>query len=138
MKRIIVTACLLSTLLAGAASIAQTAYPNRPIRIIVPLAAGGNLDIVARAVAQGLSERLGQPVLVENRPGASSLVSPAIVERLHAEIATVLANPELKKRHGDQGIELVASSSVPAFNDYLQAQTKKYATLAKEAGIKAD
>ncbi len=323
MKRIILAACLLSTLLAGATSIAQTPYPNRPVRIIVPLAAGGTIDIIARSVAQALGERLGQAVLVENRPSASALVgtqfvarSPAdgytllasantfasapaivaspgydaykdfvgvtmtcripmalvvnpsspirsvqelivlakskdgavsygssgngstghiaaelfsrqagvkmlhvpykgnapaltdliggqitmlfdqistssphirsgkvralgvttltraailpdvptihesglpgfedvtfngilvpaatpsaIVERLYAEIAAVLAMPELKKRHGDQGIELVASKSPQAFTEYLHAEAKKYAALAKEAGIKAD
>jgi tripartite-type tricarboxylate transporter receptor subunit TctC len=63
---------------------------------------------------------------------------PAIIERLHAEIAAVVANPELKKRHGDQGVELMASRSPAAFTEYLHAEAKKYATLAREAGIKAD
>ncbi len=323
MNCIIVAALALSTALTAAETTAQAVYPNRSIRIVVPLAAGGNLDIIARAVAQGVAERLGQPLLVENRPGASSLVgtqfvarapadgytllaiantfvsvpaivaapgydpisdfvgvsltcriplvlvvnpsspvrtlrelidlakskdgvlsygssgngstghiaaemfsrqaglkmlhvpykgnapaltdliggqifmlfdqistsSPhirsgklralgvstltraatlpdvptisesglpgfddvtfngilapsgtpqAIIERLHSEIAAVLAMPELKKRHGDQGIELVASRSAREFTDYLHAEAKKYATLARDAGIKAD
>jgi tripartite-type tricarboxylate transporter receptor subunit TctC len=47
-------------------------FPERPVRIIVPLAAGGSVDIIARAMAQGLSERFMQSVIVDNRPGAGS------------------------------------------------------------------
>lgn len=50
---------------------AAQSFPARPIRLIVPVPAGGSHDIVARLVAQRLSLRIGQPVLVENRRGAS-------------------------------------------------------------------
>ena len=49
---------------------AQTAYPNKPIRLIVPFPAGGSVDVTSRALAQKLSEQLGQQVIVDNRPGA--------------------------------------------------------------------
>jgi tripartite-type tricarboxylate transporter receptor subunit TctC len=55
------------------------AYPNRPLRFVVGFPAGGGADIVSRVIAPWLSDRLGQPVVVENRPGASGNVSVAAV-----------------------------------------------------------
>ena len=85
----------LSAVLAacGPAALAQSTpdYPHRAIRIIVPLAAGGNVDIVARTLADQISKSLGQPVLVENRPGASSLVGTQLVARSPADGYTLLA-----------------------------------------------
>ena len=49
-------------------------FPSRPIRIIVPLAAGGATDVVARLIAEKLSEQVKQPVIVENRPGAQGMI----------------------------------------------------------------
>jgi len=86
---------LLSTILAtsGAPALAQSPadYPSRAIRIVVPLAAGGNVDLVARALADRLAKSLGQPVLVENRPGASSLVGTQFVAKSPADGYTLLA-----------------------------------------------
>src|SRR5437660_1913813 len=86
---------LLSAVLSGSgpAALAQSAadYPHRAIRIIVPLAAGGNVAIVARTLADQVSKSLAQPLLVENRPGASSLVGTQFVARSPADGYTVIA-----------------------------------------------
>ena len=66
------------------------AYPSRPLRLIVGFAAGGNFDIVARLIGQWLSEQLNQPVIVENRPGASSNLATEAVIRAPADGYTLL------------------------------------------------
>src|SRR6185503_1882498 len=68
-------ALLTAALVCATASLCVTAaerYPNRPVRIIVPLAAGGGMDSVTRGLAQKLSEIWGETVVVDNRPGAGS------------------------------------------------------------------
>jgi tripartite-type tricarboxylate transporter receptor subunit TctC len=66
-------------------------YPVKPVRIIVPLAPGGNVDIVARSLAQQLTDSMGQQIIVENRPGASSLVGTQLVAKAPADGYTLLA-----------------------------------------------
>ena len=63
------------------AALGAQSYPTRPMRVIVGLPAGLQPDIVARLVAQGLSERLGQPVVIENRPGAGGNIATELVVR---------------------------------------------------------
>ena len=69
---------------------AQATYPSRPIHFIVPYTAGGLADVFARAVAQGLGERLGQPVVVENRPGASQAIALEAAARSPADGYTMI------------------------------------------------
>ena len=65
-------------------------YPARPVRILVGFVAGGNFDIVTRLIAQSMSERLHQPVIVENRPGASSNLATEAAIRASADGYTLL------------------------------------------------
>jgi tripartite-type tricarboxylate transporter receptor subunit TctC len=84
-------------LAAGAAALpavshiawAQT-YPTRPVRIIVGFAAGGTTDIISRLIGQWLSERLGQPFIIDNRPGAGSNIATEAVVRAPADGYTLL------------------------------------------------
>jgi tripartite-type tricarboxylate transporter receptor subunit TctC len=66
------------------------AYPSRPVRIIVGFPAGGNLDMIARLMGQWLSERLGQPFIIENRPGAGTNIATETVVRAPADGYTLL------------------------------------------------
>jgi tripartite-type tricarboxylate transporter receptor subunit TctC len=66
------------------------AYPTRPVRIVVGLAPGGTNDIVARLMGQWLSERLGQPFVIDNRPGAASNIATEAVARAAADGYTLL------------------------------------------------
>lgn len=67
-------AVLAATCLLGTGRISHAAWPDRPVRLIAPYAPGGVTDILARSLAQLLSPQLGQPVVIENRPGANTIV----------------------------------------------------------------
>jgi len=87
----------LAVTLAAAHATAQPAdplaqnYPNRPVRMIVPFPAGGPTDILARVVTQRLSEVWGQPVVVENQPGANTAIAAARVAKMPADGYTLFA-----------------------------------------------
>ncbi len=83
----------IGVLLAAAALVAPAAaqtYPTRPVRLVVAVAPGGNLDMVGRAAAQALAEGLGRPVIVENRPGANSTIGADYVARSAPDGYTLL------------------------------------------------
>lgn len=91
MLRCSVLSIFLVLLLFGGASHAQQqGYPQKPIRIVVPFAAGGSNDIFARAVSERLPAAVGQPVLIDNRPGAGSATGTAFVAKSPADGYTLL------------------------------------------------
>ena len=69
---------------------AQGSFPDRPLRMIIPFTAGGSNDIVGRLVAEGMSSRLGHPVIVENRGGAGGLIGNDVVAKAPADGYTML------------------------------------------------
>lgn len=99
-------AACLSLLATISQAAAQADYPRQPIKILVPFAAGGGNDIIARVVGQKLSERLGQPVLIENRVGGAGFVA----------INALLAAP------ADGYMLMVAPNSVMVFNSALYSK----------------
>jgi tripartite-type tricarboxylate transporter receptor subunit TctC len=77
---------------SAAAPAAKETYPNKPIRMIIPFTAGGFSDVVGRIVTQKLSEQVGQPVVADNRPGASGIIGSEIVARAAPDGYTLLLN----------------------------------------------
>ena len=77
-------------LLSVFARTVAAAYPERPIRLIAPFAPGGNIDITARTIAPGLTEQLGQSVIVENRGGAGGRIGTEVVAKAAPDGYTML------------------------------------------------
>ena len=93
----LLAATLMVTFAVVGASAAQTpasspgqTYPARPLRFVVPFAPGGGTDLVARTIAQRLSESVGQPVVVDNRPGAGGVIGAELAARPPADGYTIL------------------------------------------------
>jgi tripartite-type tricarboxylate transporter receptor subunit TctC len=89
------------TFLAGSAAVAlatpatgQGAFPNKPIRMVVPYAPGGATDFSARIVAEGMNKKLGQPVVIENRPGASQMIGMEYTARAAPDGYTLIFGSE--------------------------------------------
>jgi tripartite-type tricarboxylate transporter receptor subunit TctC len=110
MKRRQIITGAIATLLVGTTglAIAQGKYPDRPITIVVPSAPGGTTDFTARLIADPLSRSLGQPVVIDNKPGASGNIGGQIVSRAKPDGYTLLlaysgyqvGNPHLFKKAG--------------------------------------
>lgn len=88
-------------------ALAQGAFPDRPVRIVIPVAPGGSLDILGRTFARAISPALGQPVVAENHPGAGSNLAFELVARARPDGHTLLVgsdplviNPSLYRRVG--------------------------------------
>ena len=80
----------LAVLLSFPLLAAEQAYPSKPIRLVVPFPAGGSLDVVARAIGQKLTEAWGQPVVIDNRPGAGGNIGADLVAKSAPDGYTIL------------------------------------------------
>ena len=89
-RRALVSAIAALACCNGAFSQAGGAYPTQPIKLIVPVAPGGSTDTIARLIGQKLQDAWGQPVVVENRPGASGTIGATVVTKAPADGYTVL------------------------------------------------
>jgi tripartite-type tricarboxylate transporter receptor subunit TctC len=104
--RLIIAAVLVCSTFVTSAASAQTTYPTRPIRLIIPYPPGGPTDLIGRAVNDRLGKRLGQQVVVDNRGGAATVIGAEIAARsppdgytlLLATITTLAVNPALKSK----------------------------------------
>ncbi|MGZ5260189.1 MAG: Bug family tripartite tricarboxylate transporter substrate binding protein, partial [Burkholderiales bacterium] len=104
-RTVVVTVSMLALTTWLPTALAQSGYPTRPIRIIVPTSPPGGADVVARSIAQPLSERLGQQVIVDNRAGASTMLGGEIAARAAPDgytlvmgISTLAINPATFKK----------------------------------------
>ena len=86
MNRLVASLCLLAA--SGAA--AAQAYPSRPVRVVIPFVAGGSSDIVGRAIGSKFQELLGQPAVVENKPGANGAIAAEFVAKSEPDGYTAL------------------------------------------------
>ena len=131
---------LLSVTLSLLGSVALAAYPDKPIKLIVAFPPGSSTDIVARIVGQRLSASLGQPVVVENRPGASGNIATTMVAKEPSDGYTLLihsvaiaVNPTLYEKAGydvNKDLEAVALAAVSPNIVYVHPDVK--ATTLKE------
>jgi tripartite-type tricarboxylate transporter receptor subunit TctC len=133
-------ACALLSLALGGVHAAEPSYPVRPLRVIVPQSAGGSTDLVARLYGQKLSEALGQPVIVDNRPGAGSIIGTDLVAKATPDGYTLLVvassitlNPTLHKNLPFDPIrDLAPISQLSAFPNMLTLHPSVPAKSVKE------
>src|ERR1700704_6595062 len=107
-KALAFAACFVLT--APHVGVAQ--YPSRPIHVVVPFAPGGGTDILARIIGQKMTENWGQPVLIENRPGASGGIGATVAARATPDGYTLL----MASTGALMAMAGVAASPSPAFD----------------------
>ena len=94
LRRIVIgQLCLFALLVVAPSSGRADDYPSRPIHLIVTSPAGSLVDVIGRLVAQGLSERLGQPIVVDNRPGAMTQLGTDVLVHADPDGYTLMIGP---------------------------------------------
>lgn len=123
MKRLLL--CAFAAVLATAAARAED-YPKRPIRLVVPFSAGGNTDVSARLLADGLSDVLGQQVMVENKVGAGATIGTDVVAKAAPDGYTLLfttlahsANPSIYPKLPYDGVKDFQPVAMVSTNDFV-------------------
>ena len=137
-------------LFAATPALAQEWPPSRPVRFIVPWAAGGSTDAIGRAVGARMQETLGQPVIIENRPGANAQVGAdvaaksapdglamTVIERLRKETLAALDYPQVRDRLAALGVEPRPSSREET-RAYIRAELARWQDAARKAGLKPE
>lgn len=119
----LVVACLFALSMSGSAHAQPTAsdYPRKPVRLVVPFAAGGALDVIARSITPKMSENLGQQILVDNRGGAGTTIGTEIVAKSPPDGYTLLmvggshvTNPAMVRKLPYDSVRDFASISIVA------------------------
>lgn len=130
----------LQALSAGAASVALpafAAYPDKPIRIVVTFPAGGASDIVARALGEQLASRLGQPVVIDNRPGAGGSIGGLAVAQAPADGYTLMLSNSTPISIGPFALEKQPYDPVDAFTHIALIGTAPCVVMANpKSGLK--
>ena len=137
------TGCVLAAL--AATSVAQQPFPSKPIRWLVPYAAGGGSDFLARTIGQALSTQVGQPVLVDNKPGGNTALAAAETARapgngytvLSADNGTLVFNPALYTTLSYSPKDLAPVTLMGRFPMILVVGPSSDATTAKDFIAKA-
>jgi len=115
--------------LAGAATLAQGAsagYPEKPIRIVVPAAAGGAADTIARIIGTALAQRLGQPIVIDNKPGASGAIGLDAVAKAAPDGYTLGANNVTNFSMAPHVVKTIPYSTATDFSPIAMNATSAY------------
>jgi len=118
-KTALITLTFLAVL-APCSATAQGTYPSKPIRVVVPFAAGSTTDIIARAISDKMSQSMGQPLVIDNR--------------LHDEVVKALATAEVKERFVTLGAD-AWTMRPDQFEVYISEEIKSNTVLVKAAGL---
>jgi tripartite-type tricarboxylate transporter receptor subunit TctC len=113
---------------AMVAQVGADTYPSKPLRFILPFPPGGPTDILGRIIGLKLAERVGQPVVPENRPGVS---------RLSEEWRKIAAMPDTKERMQKAGFEPLANTP-EKFSEFVKTETVRWGKVIRDAKLSLD